>query len=148
MKIIFLDIDGVLIPYGQRDNRVLDEKCVWRLKEIIAATGADVVLSSSWRIGTVREVITKMLGEWMVEILDVTPTEGRYRGHQIQLWLQQNKYRDQYLILDDEVGSFPDNLLRHAIVVDPYNGLTDADVDRAIEMLGADERWKHRFEYV
>lgn len=55
MKVLFLDIDGVLnsaewflsgVPKNIWD---LDPKAVRRLKRILEATGAKVVLSSAWR---------------------------------------------------------------------------------------------------
>ena len=60
MKIIFLDIDGVLNRTDTRDTRVVTEQeplpipiepaCMARLCRLIAETGAKVVISSSWRL--------------------------------------------------------------------------------------------------
>ena len=64
--LIFLDIDGVLAPFGgrappgpptQRAAKLdadaafapFDEQCTQRLAAIVEATGATIVLSSSWR---------------------------------------------------------------------------------------------------
>lgn len=47
MKIIFLDIDGVL-NYENSKSKVEEEK-VKLLKEIVDKTGAEIVLSSDWR---------------------------------------------------------------------------------------------------
>lgn len=59
--IIFLDVDGVLNHYGQfaphpsglllsmRDRFPLDPACVARVLRLVSETGADVVLSSTWR---------------------------------------------------------------------------------------------------
>lgn len=46
MKIIFLDVDGVLCLNG----RTLPPEPLEQLKRIIEATGAQIVLSSTWRI--------------------------------------------------------------------------------------------------
>ncbi len=48
MKVIFLDIDGVL-KEEDYDAEFKDE-CFARLKRIVDATGAEIILSSSWRI--------------------------------------------------------------------------------------------------
>ena len=48
MKVIFLDIDGVLKDEDY-DAEFKDE-CFARLKKIIDATDAQIILSSSWRI--------------------------------------------------------------------------------------------------
>lgn len=47
MKIIFLDIDGVL-NYENSKSKVEEEK-VKLLKEIVGRTDAEIVLSSDWR---------------------------------------------------------------------------------------------------
>jgi len=44
INIIFLDIDGVLCL-----RRKMDKKCLENLKQIIDATSARIVLTSSWR---------------------------------------------------------------------------------------------------
>ena len=60
MKIIFLDIDGVLctaksvgLLKTNIDGRLakqFDPDCVVRLNHITDATGAQIVISSSWRL--------------------------------------------------------------------------------------------------
>ena len=49
MKVIFLDVDGVLHPYHSRPNQQFRAHCMRRLKAIIDTTGAKIVLSTSWR---------------------------------------------------------------------------------------------------
>lgn len=56
MKVIFLDVDGVLNSQDlfERCGEELvpiDEENIRYLKEIVDATGAQIVLSSSWRYG-------------------------------------------------------------------------------------------------
>ena len=49
-KIIFLDIDGVLNSTNSLyENESLEDVLVLRLKKIVDATGAKLILSSSWR---------------------------------------------------------------------------------------------------
>ena len=50
-KFIFLDVDGVLNskPYCERTGRELNPENVRQLKEIVDATGARIVLSSTWK---------------------------------------------------------------------------------------------------
>ena len=47
MKVIFLDIDGVL-KEEDYDAEFKDE-CFARLRKIVDATSAEIILSSSWR---------------------------------------------------------------------------------------------------
>lgn len=49
---ILLDCDGVLHPYGGLDHFV--PSCMRALRAIVEATGARVVLSSSWQSSRVR----------------------------------------------------------------------------------------------
>ena len=55
MKIIFLDVDGVLNCKSSKSRcggfLGIDDSKVKLLKEIIDITGAKIVLSSSWRYG-------------------------------------------------------------------------------------------------
>ena len=60
MKIVFLDIDGVLNHSSTRHTVLpnsieplpipIDPKCMERLNRLIAETGARIVISSSWRL--------------------------------------------------------------------------------------------------
>ena len=57
MKVIFLDIDGVLATtscYGKGKNNkwgayMFDQKAVVYLNFILSETGAEIILSSDWR---------------------------------------------------------------------------------------------------
>lgn len=93
MKIIFLDIDGVLnnqlfyteidqatrfkqskedAPLGSCD---IDSRCIGLLNHIIDKTGAKVVISSSWRQGKTIEELTYILNYcgFIGEIIGKTP---------------------------------------------------------------------------
>ena len=48
MKVLFLDVDGVLNRCG-KSAQGLEEDKVALLKQIVAATGCRIVLSSTWR---------------------------------------------------------------------------------------------------
>ncbi len=64
IKVIFLDVDGVLVHTGTVGRRrklvnptrvqgyiaQLDEVCVQRLKDVLEQTGALLVISSTWRL--------------------------------------------------------------------------------------------------
>ena len=55
MKVIFLDIDGVLNSLDCKEKiegyLFVEDKKIALLKELIDATGAKIVLSSTWRRG-------------------------------------------------------------------------------------------------
>lgn len=59
MKIVFLDIDGVLnIPPTEE----MDQECLRNLYLILDQTGAQVVVASTWRTGNLEATKRKMVG--------------------------------------------------------------------------------------
>lgn len=137
-KIIFLDIDGVLNGYNRWNlfgwKLVSKSKCryleklyarytnpfgihkskVKRLAKIVKATGAKVVMSSSWRYGwwnkpydkqdKDQKRLTDLLNKYNIEIIDITPTlKSGHRGEEIKTWLCNHKcHVRSFIILDDE----------------------------------------------
>lgn len=77
MKVIFLDIDGVLnvIPQGRDEfGSKFHSHFENNLKHIIDNTGAKIVISSTWRM----DGLEKMQAMWKArglagEVIDVTP---------------------------------------------------------------------------
>lgn len=150
MKLIFLDFDGVLNNRDWlsrrsngaplRDHEMIDPKAVAILNRIISETGADVVISSTWRIlstlGELREFLEQ--AGFRGNILGVTPRDydTGYRGNEIQKWINDNVLDTNVLritILDDD--SDMEHLTKFLVNTDFEVGLTDADADVAIEML-------------
>ena len=82
-RVIFLDFDGVLAPIRTWDRYGdLEPACIDVLNEIIARTGADVVVSSTWRHGTTVSELQAMLDAhgFAGRVLDTTPTVGPGAG--------------------------------------------------------------------
>jgi len=109
VKVIFLDIDGVLNNHeglGKYGIHYIDADKVNLLKSIVFVTKADIVLSSTWRIKHQDYIMVQsvLLSHGMV-IYDVTPqTFGGHRGHEIGQWLSSHSGSaiDKYAILDDD----------------------------------------------
>lgn len=59
MKLVFLDIDGVLAPHGRPNPDVWCAETGARLKRLIDATGALVVLVSSWPEADARMMLAE-----------------------------------------------------------------------------------------
>ena len=154
MKVIFLDIDGVL-NYTQwyTNNRNpgningeegdLDPLCVNRIINICNNTGAKVVISSDWRIswyGTQLRLARMGLDENY--ILDKTPERiwitipgfDHSRGAEINDWLEMHPECDKYIIIDDRTD-FKSNQQKHFIHIDYHCGITDEDMNKAINIL-------------
>lgn len=74
MKVIFLDIDGVLnsdqTPNPRKLPYVVDRKLLTRLKRVLKRTGAKVVLSSTWRYDPAGLFSAKYHG---IPFIGVTP---------------------------------------------------------------------------
>lgn len=85
MKVVFLDIDGVLAHshYKNPQTENLDPKKVLLLKKIVVLTGAKVVLSSTWRLPYYENekayktnsynILNSLLKQYELEIYDETP---------------------------------------------------------------------------
>lgn len=159
MKIIFLDFDGVLCnhesisagykartapeqdPYGAHPD------CVAALNRIIEATGAMIVVSSTWRrISKYRTAMADTLNRWGVKgtVLDITPVLDRQhgtlyvspeRGDEIKAWLESYTRNpiESFVILDDDkdMGSLKHRLIK----TEMETGLTHQHADLAIQML-------------
>lgn len=125
MRVIFLDIDGVLnssrtaVAYQQLLQHKLDPIAVQILHRIVYTTEAHLVISSTWRLGNDWEtLIWGCLREagWEISYnsfhgLGGTPIIGRTgigtgtratRGHEIADWLEEHPEVDDYIILDDD----------------------------------------------
>jgi len=116
MKVIFLDIDGVLnsaVYDRQRTEKDgnIDKTRLAIVKELVNKTGARIVLSSSWRnhweknfdecddVG--KEIITDFASAGL-EIYDKTPKFGYLdRSDEIRMWLNENPDVDAFVIFDD-----------------------------------------------
>ena len=92
MKILFLDVDGVLNHdkspgWETHGSFCLDDKCIENLKHIIEATGVQVVLSSTWRWEPER---IRVLASKGLSFIGRTP-QGKWSGQRQQdilSWLQ------------------------------------------------------------
>ncbi len=159
--VIFLDIDGVLncedaitenYGYGWPPSNVsqctkshlrFHEPAIKNLKNLLEATSAAIVLSSSW-----RELLTVWMANEMLTcyglpkvIIDFTPIGVSYpwtsnaspmRSEEIREWLT-NHNNPRYVALDDDDFDFTPDL--HLVHVDRRCGLSEEDVKKAISFL-------------
>ena len=152
MKVIFLDIDGVLNSDEYLDKvknsdiqgieRDIDVGKVKLLKRAIDETGARVVLSSSWRYTRNARYLKELLANYEIRV-DSTPYIQDIRGLEIKKWLSENQGVEDFIILDDEIfDSFDEGLIKKLVKVSNGNGrslgegLLPKDVDEIIERLG------------
>jgi hypothetical protein len=136
-RIIFLDIDGVLAPIRTWDRYGdLEPMCIRELNEIVASSGAVVVVSSIWRHGKTVAELQQMLEAqgFTGHVLDKTPSDmpAAGRGTEIAAWLAEHAV-DGYVIIDDHADM--GELRTHLVQTHPAHGLQPADVARAIAIL-------------
>lgn len=154
MKIIFLDIDGVLnsASFMKRRQRVidkngpdrfrwwlemLDEEAIQLLNQAVEATGAKIVVSSTWRILNDVPTLTKLLKTrgFVGEVIDITPRlPFDQRGDEIALWLKQNPV-DDFVIIDDD--SDMSHLMHKLVHTSWQTGIQPKHVEEIISRLGA-----------
>ena len=136
MKIIFLDVDGVLNSANDLYSIELkNDKHFDLLKELVDKSGAKIVLSSSWRIGfspathKSDNVLDTKLKDRGISIYDFTPCMTGERSDEIHEWLKENPV-DKFVIIDDEEVSDP-NLVQ----TDTMVGLQKEDIEKALKIL-------------
>jgi hypothetical protein len=138
-RVIFLDIDGVVAPIRRWDRYGdLDRACIQVLNSIVVSSGADVVVSSTWRHGkSVAELqaILEAAG-FDGRVVDKTPSDirGAYRGDEIAAWLADHPVGG-FVIIDDHADM--GELRSHLVLTQPAHGLQPADVPRALALLGS-----------
>lgn len=139
MKVIFLDIDGVLISRRYASRNMADPRCIQELNRITDVTGAEIVVSSSWKHYGLQKMIL-ILKQWGVvgDIIDITPdAEGYDRKWEIMTWLDHSgfyRWTDSaFVVIDDEPDAFPVESYR--VLTDFEFGLNQIDADRAIAIL-------------
>lgn len=153
MKIIFLDFDGVMDtayydhvlskegrPGHDKYGTVFDPNCIRNLKYIIDHTGADIVVSSSWKYLMDYGDFLEM---WKARnlpgfVTDVTPTPKgcRNRGDEIDAWIEDCPTECQYVIIDDlDAQNFNEHQIPRLLVVNPFYGIDEEIAKRAIYLL-------------
>ena len=131
MRVIFLDIDGVLnnseTPNPRRFPYVVDTRLLARFCKLVRSTGARVVLSSSWRVDPIGQLAAKFYG---IPFSDVCPDMPKAaRCDEIRSWLRRHPEVTRYAVLDDD-----DDCLDELPLFQPNSrtGLTE-DIVRGIE---------------
>ena len=110
MKIIFLDIDGVLNNTHTKNPRkfpyIVEPELIERLKRLLAATGAQIVLSSTWRYDPVGRLAAK---HYEIPFIDVTPVlPDQPRRDEIRQWIHDHPGVERFILIDDEDDELDD----------------------------------------
>lgn len=143
MKVIFLDIDGVLnndrTATRSPDGYIgISYSLLKRLSKIVKATDASVVLTSTWKDLSSPQDTAYMMRRFRVySIIPIGKTKDikDQRGKGIKDYLEEHPC-DEYVILDDfSFDFYEQNLMEHVVLTNPIIGLTEKNVEKAIEIL-------------
>ena len=157
MRVLFLDVDGVLNRHDWNDeagSNNLSSWCVRQLNRVLSVTQAKVVVTSAWRYIILGNDMTLKGFSYMlrthgvtkdIDIVGVTCSDEQIprRGDQITRWIRDSGDVAQYCVVDDggtkEDGAWDDlGIGQHPCVfVDGQRGLTQQDADNVIGLLGA-----------
>lgn len=150
MRVIFLDVDGVLNSCHTRTKTsdgwcFVDNHLVARLKRLLDLSGARLVLSSTWREGWHQEDESKndisfielrdKFNQFGIEIFDRTGEMRMHRWQSIKEYMERQCEDpiEHYVIIDDwdDMGEY----INHLVLTSSFTGLTDEDVEEALRIL-------------
>lgn len=157
MKVIFLDVDGVLNSeefLKNNPNRFIDRKCVSILKDIIDKTGAVIVLSSGWRlwfsdnlmpVDGHSQCLYYLLNSFNIKLYSKTPdfstdeirarkTFSYVKAKEILAWINDNDNVEKYVVIDD-LDLINEQVNKNLIRTNGKIGITKEDAKRAIMLL-------------
>lgn len=164
MKVIFLDVDGVLnsMAYfktneGRRNE--ISEFHLEKLSKIYKTCDAHIVLSSTWRdlnneynieCYQMWNYLVDSLSRYGMKIMSRTPIINHNRPLEIKTWLDNRVDKDdiQFVSLDDDFSKesydkygIGDCLVKTRFFCDKVDegGLQDEHVDKAIKILNGEE---------
>ena len=152
MKVIFLDIDGVLNSdryikmRDPREESSIDETRLPLLRRILEETGAVLVLSTSWRLYWSPDPLQCDPAWWGVGealdrcgfvIFDRTPAyNGNNRDREIGDWLTAHGGEVESFVILDDIRSGWGDLADRVVFTEPHRlGLTEKNVAAAITLL-------------
>lgn len=152
MKIIFLDIDGVLnsVRYDRQrtiDQGNIDETRLQLIKKLVDATEARIVLTSSWRKHWEKDIskrdaigrdINEVFAKYHLTIYDKTEClPNNDRAEEIRKWLKLQGNIEAFVIFDDIAFGWGNDLQEHLIKTNPRIGfgLEEKHIQEAIELL-------------
>ena len=151
MKVIFLDIDGVLNSHQYLSRTALEDAGIYDeldpeklklLKTLVDQTGASIVLASSWRelfenmkpLDFVAKNLLAAFKEYGLSIYDMTPLLKARRDEEIRHWLSRHAEVEQFVFLDDEHYDWRE-LGTRWVKTSYYTGLSEKDVLEAADIL-------------
>jgi hypothetical protein len=139
MKVLFLDVDGVLNNFKERNfGEQFSPSACENLNSLLKdEPDLKIVISSSWRnkpggLSYVKKIFHKNAID-ATKIIDKTGNENGLRGYQIQCWLDNNPGVTNLVIIDDNSDMCV--LITKLVKTNMFVGLTSADCKKALDIL-------------
>lgn len=142
MKILFLDIDGVLNSQNFTKNNIsrtilpddsnIDPQSCKLLEDLlVSCPDLYIVISSTWRrmfnLNQLQNILKQKGLLSCNKIIDYTPSlQNSIRGNEIQSWLDEHPEVSLFAILDDDNDM--GNITDHLIQTDFNIGLTSQEI--------------------
>lgn len=149
IKVIFLDVDGVLnsrktVRRTAGGYTFVGNNQMKRLRHIISKTGAKVVLSSDWRYDRDNPKynsdfleLEKELLKYGIRLYGFTPElPSTHRGREIDCWLKEHDEVSNFVILDDRTDIEPNK--DHWVQTAMNRGLGVEEAESAIRILNGE----------
>jgi hypothetical protein len=149
MRLLFLDIDGVLNSRQTYNKDLpdfhglgkLDPECVRNLNLITRTTGCGLVLSSAWRHEILMGAMTpaqfaQSMREFGVEgeFVGITPyiPGGVFRAEEIRAWLLTHEQTGTFVVVDDDSDA---EIPGRFVLTDFEYGLTEEKAQEVIRLM-------------
>lgn len=156
MRALFLDIDGVIVTPSclkrnaeqrrEPEEFVYDTRSLAYVGQLVARTGARVVLTSSWRadldtkdplLAAIVQNLLNQLKRVGAPMSDVTPMlPGGDRSAEIGAWLDEHPC-ESYVIIDDRARfeERPEVARGHLVLIEDSDGIRHEHFRRALDIL-------------
>ena len=141
MRVIFLDIDGVLNSrkydaVRRPTDGNIDTTRLALLRQLVERTGARVVLSSSWRkhfdseakaMDETGRELKSLFSQSGIPLYGITPESAGHRAEEIAAWCNAHPEVTKFVILDDIKFGWG--------TLDPFVVKTDYRIGRGLEQI-------------
>lgn len=158
MKLIFLDVDGVLnntqnikkyrLFFRGKRRLLVDVKPFVYLKKLLKEIeknniDAKIVISSSWRVGSIASDWKKLFLHYFNNaeiVIGRTPYLYKDRGIEILELIEIAKEKghmiDDYIVLDDDIEDIINYINSKKVMkIDRRHGLTSRDIEQILKKL-------------
>ena len=142
--------DGVVNCYDTKERAPskvvgVEQRLITLIKQIVDATGAKLVLSSTWRKDWAFDLLNGIDWRYLRDefakqdlyFMDYTPSRrDSHRGEEIKEWLESTGYDvESYVIIDDEMFDIWDLHDGHMVQTSAITGIKPGAVKMAIDIL-------------